>query len=60
MTNEIDAAQVAQVLGVSRQHFTDRISEKPDFPKPVVNFSARSRRWRYDQVLRWRARPSAT
>lgn len=54
MSNEIDAAQAAQLLGVSRQHFTDRISKRPDFPKPCVNFSPRSRRWRYDEVLRWR------
>ena len=54
MANEIDAGQVAQLLGVSRQHFTDRISKRADFPKPCVNFSPRSRRWRYDEVLRWR------
>lgn len=58
MNNEIDASAVAQLLGVTRQHFTDRISKKPDFPKPVVNFSARSRRWRFDEVMRWRERPS--
>ncbi len=54
MSNEIDAGQVAQLLNVSRQHFTDRISKRPDFPRPVVNFSPRSRRWRFDEVLRWR------
>jgi predicted DNA-binding transcriptional regulator AlpA len=54
MSNEIDASQVAQLLGVTRQHFTDRISKRADFPRPCVNFSARSRRWRYDEVLRWR------
>lgn len=56
MSNEIDAGQAAQLLGVSRQHFTDRISKRPDFPKPVVNFSPRSRRWRYGDVLTWRSR----
>lgn len=54
MSNEIDAGKVAQLLGVSRQHFTDRISKRSDFPRPVVNFSPRSRRWRFDEVLRWR------
>lgn len=54
MANEIDAGQVAQLLGVSRGYFTDKLSKKPGFPKPVVNFSPRSRRWRYDEILRWR------
>lgn len=52
--NEIDAAAAAALLGVSRQHFTDRIAKRPDFPRPVVNFSPRSRRWRYADVLKWR------
>lgn len=52
--NEIDAAAAASLLGVSRQHFTDRIAKRPDFPRPVVNFSPRSRRWRYADVLKWR------
>jgi predicted DNA-binding transcriptional regulator AlpA len=56
MSNEIDAGQVAELLGVSRQHFTDRISKRADFPKPVVNFSPRSRRWRHADVLAWRGR----
>lgn len=56
MTNELDAGQAAQLLGVSRQHFTDRISKRKDFPRPVVNFSPRSRRWRYGDVLAWRSK----
>ena len=52
--NEIDAAACAALLGVSRQHFTDRIAKRQDFPRPVVDFSPRSRRWRYADVLRWR------
>tara|TARA_R110000868_G_scaffold211349_2_gene461420 strand:- start:1144 stop:1329 length:186 start_codon:yes stop_codon:yes gene_type:complete len=58
MANEIDAGTVSQLLGVSRQHFTDRISKRPDFPKPVVNFSPKSRKWRFDEVMRWRERAS--
>lgn len=58
MSNEIDAGTVAQLLGVTRQHFTDRISKRPDFPKPVVNFSPKSRKWRFDEVMRWRGNAS--
>lgn len=58
MANEIDAGTVSQLLDVSRQHFTDRISKRPDFPKPVVDYSARNRKWRFDEVMKWRAKRS--
>lgn len=54
MSNELDAAAAAQLLGVSRQHFTDKISKRPDFPRPCANFSPKRRRWRYDEVLRFK------
>lgn len=56
MSNEIDPGMAAQLLGVTRQHFTDRISKRPDFPKPVVNHSSRRRKWRFDEVMRYRER----
>jgi predicted DNA-binding transcriptional regulator AlpA len=55
MSNEIDAGQAAELLGVSRQHFTDRIAKRKDFPKPVADFSPRSRKWRMADVLRFKA-----
>lgn len=56
MSAEIDAGEVALLLGVTRQHFVDRISKRLDFPKPVVNWSPRARRWKHSDVLRWRER----
>lgn len=59
-TNTIDSAQAAAALGVTRQHFTDRLCKKPGFPAPVINFSQRSRRWRLQDVLAWAKTPAAT
>ena len=47
----IDTAGIAELLGVSRQHVTDRVVTRPDFPKPVVDMSQRVRRWAQDEVL---------
>lgn len=52
--SEIDSAMAAQILGISRQHFTDRISKRPDFPPPVTVISRRTKRWRYSDVLRFK------
>ena len=48
-----DAVQCAQHMGISRQHFVDRVSKLPSFPAAVVDFSPRSRRWRAADVMSW-------
>ena len=48
-----DAAQCAQHMGISRQHFVDRVSKLPSFPRPAVDFSPRSRQWRAGDVMSW-------
>ena len=53
----LDSGQVAQLLGVSRAHFTDKLSKRGDFPKPVVNVSQRLRRWSLAEVQKWAAGP---
>ena len=35
----------AAMLGVSRQHVTDRLTKQPTFPQPVIDLSQRIRRW---------------
>jgi predicted DNA-binding transcriptional regulator AlpA len=52
--SEIDSAMAAQILGISRQHFVDRISKRADFPKPVTLISRKTVRWRYADVLRFK------
>ena len=48
-----DAAQCAAHMGISRQHFVDRVSKLPSFPRPAVDFSPRSRQWRAGDVMSW-------
>lgn len=53
MTETIDTAQIAQILGVSRKHVTERLVKRPDFPKPRINVSQKCRRWAEADVLAW-------
>lgn len=48
----IDTAEIARMLGVTRQHATDKLTKHPDFPKPAVNLSRRLRKWRREDVLK--------
>lgn len=49
----LDTAGIAAVLGVTREHVTDRITKRPDFPKPFINVSRRLRFWRQSEVHAW-------
>ena len=47
----IGTQEIAQIVGVSRKHVTDRIVTRPDFPKPVIALSQRVRKWAEDEVM---------
>jgi len=49
----LDTAGIAELLGLSRVHVTDRIIKRVDFPKPFINVSSRTRYWRTSDVLAW-------
>lgn len=49
----LDTADIAAILGVTREHVTDRITKRPDFPKPFINVSRRLRYWRKSDVAKW-------
>ena len=49
----LDTAGIADLLGVTRVHVTDRITKRPDFPKPFINVSRRLRYWRQSDVQAW-------
>lgn len=53
MSPLLDTAQIAGLLGMTREHVTDRITKRPDFPRPALNLSQRARRWREADVLAW-------
>lgn len=54
----LDTAGIAAMLGVTREHVTDRITKRPDFPKPFINVSRRLRYWRASDIHAWMARGS--
>lgn len=49
----LDTAGIAELLGLSREHVTDRLTKRLDFPKPYINVSRRTRYWRTSDVLKW-------
>lgn len=49
----LNTAGIASMLGVTRVHVTDRITKRPDFPKPFINVSRRLRYWRTSEVQAW-------
>ena len=53
MTETLDTAQIAQLLGYCRRQVTERVIKRPDFPKPKINVSPRCRRWPREDVERW-------
>lgn len=60
MSQWIDSQKAAELLGVTREHFTDKLSKRADFPAPVINFSQRSRKWMLSDVLAWARGPQPT
>lgn len=54
----IDTKQIAQLLSVSRDHVTDRLTKRADFPAPAVNISQKLRRWEESDVIAWLRRQS--
>jgi hypothetical protein len=53
MSALIDTGQIAELLGVTRQHVTNRLTKRPDFPAPCVNRSRRMRKWKEADVWAW-------
>lgn len=49
----VDTQDIAQFLGVTRQWVTDSITKRPDFPKPVINISRKTRKWSLEEVFKW-------
>ena len=49
----IGTREIADMLGVTREYATDRITKRPDFPKPALVLSQKLVRWEESDVLRW-------
>jgi hypothetical protein len=46
----VDTADIAVMLGCTRAHVTDRLTKRPDFPRPFINVSQKMRYWRLADV----------
>jgi predicted DNA-binding transcriptional regulator AlpA len=53
MSALIDTGQIAEILGVTRQHVTDKLTKRPDFPRPELDRSRRLRKWKESDVRAW-------
>lgn len=52
-TARLDTAGIAQLLGCTREHVTNRVTKRPDFPPPIINVSRKTRYWSLADVQRW-------
>lgn len=52
LSDELDAGQAAELLGISRRYYVDELSKRQGFPKPSTNLSQKTRRWRYADLLK--------
>lgn len=53
MSALLDTAQIAAMLGMTREYVTDRLTKRPDFPKPRVALSRKMKRWAECDVREW-------
>lgn len=44
---------IAALLSMNRREVRDRLTKRPDFPRPTLNLSQRTRRWDQDKVQEW-------
>lgn len=51
--DRIDTGQIAEFLRVTRPHVTDRLTKKPDFPRPVIDRGRKLRLWLRSEVEAW-------
>lgn len=49
----IDTKAIAEILGVTRKHVTDRLTKEPTFPAPKIDLSPKTRRWSRVEVMAW-------
>lgn len=52
-TDLLSTADIAGILGVSRQYVTDHLTKTPTFPLPTVNLSQVMRRWSRGDVMKY-------
>jgi predicted DNA-binding transcriptional regulator AlpA len=50
----VGTGDLAAMWRLNREHVTNNITKRPDFPQPALNLSRKTRRWRRVEVEAWR------
>lgn len=58
MAELLSTADIARMLGLTRDYTTDRLTKKPGFPKPRVAISQKTKRWAREDIEKWMSGPS--
>lgn len=53
MTELLTPDDIAAVLQVPHKELVDRISKRPDFPRPALVLGRRTKRWSKDAIEAW-------
>ncbi len=46
-------ADIGAMLSMKPEYVTDKLSKRPDFPRPDLMLSGRIRRWKRETIERW-------
>lgn len=57
MNDLLSTGDIAQLLGLTRDYTTDKLTKRPDFPKPRVAVNQKLRRWSRQDVENWLSGP---
>ena len=49
----LDTAAISEMLGLSVRHVRERIVNDPQFPRPAIQVSIKTRRWDLRDVNKW-------
>jgi len=50
----VGTKEIAAMWSLNREFVTDVLTKKPDFPKPALDFSRKTRRYLRSEVIEWR------
>lgn len=48
-----DSDQISAYLRIKRRTWVDKVSKRPDVPRPAQNWSQKSRLWHRNEILDW-------
>ena len=51
--------EITAMMQMRREYVRDRLVKRPDFPRPALSISQKSRRWNARDVQDWIAKQSA-